>query len=350
VLSLIFHIPLESSLRKFSTAKKQRGIIYPKRISGLNSEIAKQQIHYPLVTIGIPTYNRANGFLAVALQCAVEQSYPNLEIIVADNCSNDGTSDLVRSFNDMRIQYYRHEVNIGASNNFNFCLDKANGKYFLLLHDDDMIDYDFIEICMKYANYSTEYGLIRTGVRVINERGTVLTESTNSVKGFPHDKFLLSWFNNQTSWYLCNTLYNTDKLRAIGGFRSKCNLLQDCVATVKLSAQEKRVDVEEVKASFRKHSGEITFAVRVKDWAEDFLDLLEMIRVTVPDRNEELLGEAERFFSSLSYKRAAAVKSPVSRMASYFVVWKMFHYKYWPPPMSRIANAISRLCEREAGT
>jgi glycosyltransferase involved in cell wall biosynthesis len=309
----------------------------------LKSEIASIQIEYPLVTIGIPTYNRANGFLRVALQCAVEQSYPNLEIIVSDNCSTDGTCDLVRAFKDRRIKYFRHEINIGASNNFNFCLEKAEGQYFLLLHDDDMIDIDFIEICMKHANYDVEYGMVRTGVRVINEHGMVLSESINSVKGLPHDKFLLGWFNNQTAWYLCNTLYNTEKLRAIGGFRSKCNLLQDCVATVRLSAQEKRVDVEEVKASFRKHSGEITFAVKVKDWAVDFLDLLEVIRVTVPERNEELLGEAERFFSSLSYKRAAAVKDPVSRMASYLVVWKMFHFKYWPPPMSRIANAISRL-------
>jgi glycosyltransferase involved in cell wall biosynthesis len=309
----------------------------------LSTEIASQQIHYPLVTIGIPTYNRASGFLKVALQCAVEQSYPNLEIIVSDNCSNDGTGDLVRAFNDVRIKYYRHKINIGASNNFNFCLEKAEGDYFLLLHDDDMIDSDFVEICMKHANHNTEYSMVRTGARVIDEKGRVLSESTNSVRGLPCDKFLLGWFNNQTSWYLCNTLYNTEKLRAIGGFRSKCNLLQDCVATVKLSAQENRVDVEEVKASFRKHSGEITFAVKVKDWAEDFLDLLEVIRVTIPERNGELLGEAERFFSSLSYKRAAAVKNPVSRMASYLVVWKMFHFKYWPPPMIRISNTIIRL-------
>lgn len=48
----------------------------------------------PKVTIVIPTYNRANKFLRSAIECALEQSWPHLEIIVADNCSTDNTAPL----------------------------------------------------------------------------------------------------------------------------------------------------------------------------------------------------------------------------------------------------------------
>ena len=96
----------------------------------------------PLVSIGIPTYNRADGFLKQALQSAVNQTYGNIEIIVSDNCSTDHTEDLVNEFSDSRIKYIKHNNNIGANNNFNFCVNSAKGDYFLLLHDDDLIDPD----------------------------------------------------------------------------------------------------------------------------------------------------------------------------------------------------------------
>lgn len=103
----------------------------------------------PLVTIAIPTYNRANLYLTQAIESAINQTYPNLEIIISDNCSTDDTEMVIRSFKDPRIRYFRQEKNIGGNNNFNFCLKQARGEYFLLLMDDDLIDSDFIETCMR---------------------------------------------------------------------------------------------------------------------------------------------------------------------------------------------------------
>ena len=93
-----------------------------------------------LVSIGIPTYNRANSYLRYSLRSAVSQTYKNIEIIVSDNCSSDNTESVVREFNDPRIRYYRQEGNIGPVRNRNFCLEQSQGQYFLLLFDDDVID------------------------------------------------------------------------------------------------------------------------------------------------------------------------------------------------------------------
>ena len=57
---------------------------------------------YPLVTIGIPTYNRADHYLREALTSALSQTYANLEIIVSDNCSTDSTQTLVKGLPDPR--------------------------------------------------------------------------------------------------------------------------------------------------------------------------------------------------------------------------------------------------------
>lgn len=88
----------------------------------------------PLVTIAIPTYNRANLYLTQAIESAINQTYPNLEIIISDNCSTDDTEMVIRSFKDPRIRYFRQEKNIGGNNNFNFCLKQARGEYFFIAH------------------------------------------------------------------------------------------------------------------------------------------------------------------------------------------------------------------------
>jgi glycosyltransferase involved in cell wall biosynthesis len=163
---------------------------------------------YPLVTIGIPTYNRADSYLRQALESAVKQTYQNIEIVVSDNCSSDDTETLVKNFEDPRIRYFKQTENIGAYKNFNFCLQQANGTYFLILSDDDLIDNDFIDVCMKAANYSTDIGIIRTGTRIIDSQGGVVHTYTNDAAGLSTEEFFRGWFVSKTAFYPCSSLFN----------------------------------------------------------------------------------------------------------------------------------------------
>jgi len=93
----------------------------------------------PLVSVGIPTYNRPEG-LRRTLKCITGQTYKNLEIIVSDNCSpGPETEVVVREFmaRDSRIQYYRQGENRGPGFNFKFVFEKASGEYFMWAADDD---------------------------------------------------------------------------------------------------------------------------------------------------------------------------------------------------------------------
>ncbi|MFZ5917472.1 MAG: glycosyltransferase family 2 protein [Chloroflexota bacterium] len=291
---------------------------------------------HPLVTIGIPTYNRADGFLRQALESALNQTYRNIEIVVSDNCSPDHTGALVTGYGDPRIRYFRHDKNIGPANNFNFCLEQAQGAYFLLLHDDDLIDEDFVQVCLEKANYETHYGVIRTGVRAIDAQGRVKHEAPNLVEGLSTEEFFRGWFSYKTSWYLVSTLFNTQRLKEMGGLHSKCQLLQDGVAIARLAAQYGRVDVPEIKASFRKHPDERTFAVKVGDWCDDFLDLLDLMGQLAPEGAERLRVEGSRFFARLSYSRAQAVKAPLERWKTYWIVFEKFDFKHLPPPVLKV--------------
>jgi glycosyltransferase involved in cell wall biosynthesis len=281
-------------------------------------------MNYPLVTIGIPTYNRADAFLKEAIESALKQTYPNIEIIISDNCSSDDTELIVKSFNDPRINYYRHNKNIGANNNFNFCLKKATGVFFLLLHDDDLIDKDFVKTCMNVVKDCLNIGIVRTGTRVINSDGDVLNETPNTADGLSTENFFRAWFAWKTALYLCSTLFNTKRLREIGGFQSKHNLFEDVLAELKLASKYGRIDIYDVKASFRQHPSATTFASGVRSWCEDSLFLLDSICDMVTENKTLLRKEGLSYFSKFNHELARKIKSPINRYISYLSIIKTF--------------------------
>jgi glycosyltransferase involved in cell wall biosynthesis len=104
----------------------------------------------PLVSIAIPTYNRAAG-LRRAVASALAQDYPCMEVVISDNASTDETrafcEELVRR--DPRVRYVRQPVNVGPVGNFVHALEQCVGEYFMWLADDDWIDADYVRRCME---------------------------------------------------------------------------------------------------------------------------------------------------------------------------------------------------------
>ena len=89
-----------------------------------------------LVTVVIPTHNRSD-LLPRAIRSVLGQTYKNLECIVVDDASNDGTEQVVREFEDNRLIYLRHETSLHASAARNSGIKKARGEFLAFLDDDD---------------------------------------------------------------------------------------------------------------------------------------------------------------------------------------------------------------------
>lgn len=97
----------------------------------------------PLLTIAIPTYNRAQ-YLDRCLSLIVRQAAAygdTVELVVSDNCSTDNTEEVVGRFiaNGHNIRYIKNACNIGPDSNFRQCFEVARGTYFLLFSDDDLL-------------------------------------------------------------------------------------------------------------------------------------------------------------------------------------------------------------------
>ena len=145
------------------------------RIAGLE---CNEQIMQPLVSIGMPVYNRPAG-LRRALSCLAGQTYRNIEIIVSDNCSPcQNVKNVVDEFmrGDKRISYFRQETSLGIAGNFKFVLEKATGDYFMWAADDDEWDENFIQKCLP--------DLMQDGVvSVMSNFTTLYRHNGDRVKG-----------------------------------------------------------------------------------------------------------------------------------------------------------------------
>lgn len=116
----------------------------------------------PLVTVAIPTYNRADG-LERALASVRQLDYPALDIVVSDNASTDGTAELCKHIaaEDPRVRVVRHPENRGLPGNFAACLEQARGEYFMWLADDDRLAPDYLSVCVEMLE--TQADLVLAG-------------------------------------------------------------------------------------------------------------------------------------------------------------------------------------------
>ena len=101
----------------------------------------------PLVTIAIPTRNRAS-LLKDCVASALAQTYSNIEVLVSDNASTDNTSTILKSFDDPKLRVLTNSENIGLVGNWNKCVREAAGAYFVILSDDNTLSPTFVEKCV----------------------------------------------------------------------------------------------------------------------------------------------------------------------------------------------------------
>jgi len=148
---------------------------------------------HPLVSIIIPTYNRASIILT-AVASVEQQTFTDYEIIVVDDGGSDDTRGLLESRHNDKIIYLRKETNQGLAAARNTGMQAARGEYLAFLDDDDAWLPEKLALQIPILQQNPATGMVHCGYTEIDEHGRVLRRVQPDKKGRVYHRLL--YYNN----------------------------------------------------------------------------------------------------------------------------------------------------------
>lgn len=143
-----------------------------------------------LVSIGIPSYN-ASRFIIRTLESIERQSYPNIELIVIDDCSTDNTFEIVEhwAIGKPWVTAFKSAVNEGLVKTVNKLLEKCKGTYIQFADHDDILLENKIEQQVKFLNdLPTKVAMVYSNVSVIDDEDNIIEEDYLATHGYDANK------------------------------------------------------------------------------------------------------------------------------------------------------------------
>jgi glycosyltransferase involved in cell wall biosynthesis len=126
----------------------------------------------PLVSIGLPVYN-GGVYLEVAIRSLLSQTYRNIELVISDNASTDGSRDVCLRFaaEDARISYTRLPQNVGGVANHNKVRELSRGDFFMWASSDDLWRPSYVQHCVEILLARPDVVLVYSINSQIDEKG-----------------------------------------------------------------------------------------------------------------------------------------------------------------------------------
>lgn len=128
----------------------------------------------PVVSIVVPVYN-GEAYLAESLDSITAQTYPNIEILVMDDASTDGTPDIIKSYGN-RLTHIRNQTNLGQFGNVNKGIEKTKGEFVCVYHADDIYQPEIVEKEARYLMQNKSAGAVFCMDIFIDAKGDVYNQ------------------------------------------------------------------------------------------------------------------------------------------------------------------------------
>jgi glycosyltransferase involved in cell wall biosynthesis len=258
----------------------------------------------PLVTIAIPTLNRAS-WLKECVFSALSQTYRNIEVIVSDNASTDETQEVLKAILDPRLHVVRQKSNVGLLPNWNACLAEARGEYFVIVSDDDRIAPQLLERSVALAKRDPQIpivialsdvyfsGIARTW-RAHNKLKTGIWNGIDILQ----ELLTLPIFAGISTF-----MFRTEALRARGGFPVDFPHAADTAVWIPLLFVGSAGFVDEPGGTIRLHNARETSRLAIDLRLSDSKKAIDLIvsmadsSIEDPKKRERVKSLAKRFFA-----------------------------------------------------
>jgi len=242
-------------------------------------------IQQPLVSIVFTSYNHKE-YLREALDSLVNQTYTNLEIIIIDDCSTDGSQEILKEYqNKLNIHLKLQKKNSGSYvRASNLGASFAIGEYILFAQCDDFAESNQIETLMETMLKNPSVGVVFSRSNLINEQSVVFSDD---FKG-RESKFKKSILNNglitnkQMKEYLSFScvipnlsaaLINHSIFKEINGLSDKFSVVADWEFWLNLTEKTNFYYLKQPLNNFRQHSTTIRSKVKMQTQVQEIYSM-----------------------------------------------------------------------------
>ena len=271
------------------------------------------------LTIGIPTRNRA-ALVAGLVDICQRQSLPAYEIIVSDNASDDDTIARLDGLPHPRLTVLCQAENIGMVGNWNACLARATGEWFILLSDDDLIASDFYAQASQAIAAAEDAEVLVMRCRVVDHISRQHNENHPPVTQRGKVDFLAdilpAWLTQDFALPLAGFLFRTETLKARGGFSDSLPFAADIATWLPICFHNDVAFWPQAKIDYVVHAGMTTRTFDFATLVDDMLKIRELIlneigRSTLPEARKEKL----RRLADVNLKKSFAAMVMISARA-----------------------------------
>jgi glycosyltransferase involved in cell wall biosynthesis len=197
------------------------------------------------VSVIIPVYNRRKTIIR-AVQSVLAQSYSNIEVIIIDDGSTDGSIDLLKSnFSDDRLKYYSNDHNLGAAKSRNNGINVSSGDYIAFQDSDDEWYKDKLIkqiACLKTDNSDAVYCRY---VRCDGEKRTIVPAMSHGIEMLTGEG-LKSFLQSANAIGTPTLVINKNSMCSLGGFDESLSQMEDYDLAIRIAGRLKVSFVDEV--------------------------------------------------------------------------------------------------------
>ncbi|MGQ3480267.1 glycosyltransferase family 2 protein [Paenibacillus sp. TY11] len=268
-------------------------------------------MEYPLVSIVIPAYNRPHT-LKIALESALEQTYPNIEIIICDDSTTPEVQEMLDPFLDSfpQIQYHKNEKNLFLEN-WHKCFDLASGEYINYLMDDDVFHKEKIEKMIHFFRNFENITLVTSYRQTMNESGAFIPPNYATKRLYDETRIMDGKMLANVALTRCLNVIGepttvlfkkTDLIERFGIYKGRqYSLLNDLASWLTLLSKGKAVYISEELSYFRIHPNQNNQTLGPKAFTEwldimiasrddGFLDTNDLFKTALHSYHERIKG------------------------------------------------------------
>lgn len=243
------------------------------------------------VSIVLPVYNGEHT-LNLAIDSIISQTYSNLELIIVNDCSTDGTEGIIKKYAeiDSRIVIINNSANLKLPNSLNIGFEHATGDYLTWTSDDNIYKEDAIQKMIAFLQRDKNIDMVYADYTQIDEEGKVLDSLVlSNIDMLPFGNMIGACF-----------LYKRDIAELVGKYDSDTFLAEDYDYWIRMWKIGNIVHLNENLYYYRRHAGSLT---------ETKQDLIQLQTYKVLEKHFLFLystlsseTQKKRFFDHIMYR------------------------------------------------